>query len=209
MYTVKIIADPDSLYKERVEKIDFSKLRNSIFSVSHKSLPLVDIEGEQIYGQYKKSRHYKAEKASRVALLKEFKESTGFIHIAAHASRSSENPLFSRIMFSDGVLFPFDFIGEGIAAELVTLSGCQTAAPGLNYGNTFSLAKAFYRAGSRYVLASLWPVDDKVTMLFMNEFYKQLSQTKNIKVAYLQAVQYISTEIEDPAYWGAFILIGN
>lgn len=208
-YNVKIITDPLSLNKETVEKVNFAKLRNSIFSVSHESLPLVEVEGDKIYSIFNKSSYYKKQKANTASLKNELKESTGFIHIAAHASRSSENPLFSRILLSDGVLFPFDLFGQGIQAELVTLSGCQTAAPGLNYGNTFSLAKAFYRAGSRFVLASLWPVDDKVTMLFMNEFYNQLSQEKSVEIAYNNAILYISEQIVDPAYWGAFILIGK
>ncbi len=208
-YAVKIITDPLSLQKETAQKIDFSKLHNSIFAVSHESLPLVEVEGDKIFSKYKKSNYYKKQNANTKAFKKELSESSGFIHIAAHASRSSENPLFSRIMFSDRVLFPFDLYGQGIKTELVTLSGCQTAAPGLNYGNTFSLAKAFYRAGCRYVLASLWQVDDNVTMLFMNEFYSQLSKNNNVEKAYYNAVQYISKQIVDPAFWGAFILIGN
>lgn len=208
-YTVKIITDPLSLQREKVEKIDFSKLHNSIFSVSHESLPLVEVEGDAIHSYFKDSSYYKNNTATTQAFKKELFKSTGFLHIAAHASRSSENPLFSRIMFSDRVLFPFDLYGQGSKAELVTLSGCQTAAPGLNYGNTFSLAKAFYRAGCRFVLASLWPVDDNITMLFMKEFYRQLAHKKNVEKAYQNAIQYISKQIVDPAYWGAFILIGN
>ncbi len=208
-YAVSIITDPNSMNNNAAEKIDFSKLQNSIFSVSHESLPFVDIEGDKIHNRFKKSFCYKRQKANTLNLKRELKESTGFIHLAAHASRSSENPLFSRILLSDGVLFPFDLFGQGIQAELVTLSGCQTAAPGLNYGNTFSLAKTFYRAGSRFVLASLWPIDDKVTMMFMNEFYYQLSKIKNVEKSYTNAIQKISIQITDPAFWGAFILIGK
>ncbi len=208
-YNINIIADPQSLHGDTIEKIDFSKLKNAIFSASHESLPLVEIEGEKIQQHFKNSNLYANQDAKITTLKKACSEVNGFIHIAAHASRSSENPLFSRIMMTDGVLFPFDLYGHGIKAELVTLSGCQTAAPGLNYGNTFSLAKSFYRGGCRYVLASLWPVDDKVTMLFMNEFYHQLSQKKNIEKAYKKAIHYIAKHVQDPAYWGAFILIGN
>ncbi len=104
--------------------------------------------------------------------------------------------------------FPFDLLRTGVAAELVTLSGCQTAAPGLYYGNSFSLAKAFYQAGSRYVLATLWPVSDRLTEIFMSEFYMQLKQTGSPTRAYADALRQLQTATDHPASWAAFVLIG-
>ena len=141
-------------------------------------------------------------------LAEHLKDADGFVHIAAHASRSSENPLFSRILLSDGPLFPFDLFEGGVGEALVTLSGCQTAAPGLYYGNSFSLARAFYLAGCRFVLASLWPVSDKLSMIFMTEFYAALQQDSDIFAAYRLAVRKARCVDDNPAHWGAFILLG-
>ena len=205
---INIIPDTSALVQKRKEHTDFSILRNSIFAVSHPTIPHVKNESVKISQTFNKNVSYSDEKATCSAFTSELRNSTGFVHIATHASRSSENPLFSKLMFADGVLYPFNLFETRIKAKLVTLSGCQTAAPGLNYGNTFSLAKTFYRAGSRFVLASLWQVDDQFTMLFMNEFYKNLSQVNNVHTAYEIALKYISTRITDPSYWGAFVLIG-
>ena len=109
---------------------------------------------------------------------------------------------------SDGPFFPFDLFEIGLKAELVTLSGCQTAAPGLDYGNSFSLAKSFLQAGSRFVLASLWQVSDKVSGEFMKKFYQELKNTNNIFDSYKMAVDEISLQYENPAFWSSFVLLG-
>ncbi len=109
---------------------------------------------------------------------------------------------------SDGPFFPFDLFGCGIKAKLVTLSGCQTAAPGLNYGNTFSLAKAFNQAGSQYVLATLWSVSDSVTMTFMSELYGRLNETNDVVMSYYEAIKSLKNKVENPAFWGSFVLLG-
>jgi len=151
---------------------------------------------------------YTGDKADIGNLRKELKRAGGFVHIAAHASRSSENPLFSRIMMSDGPFFPFDLFGFGVKPRLVTLSGCQTAAPGIYYGNSFSLAKAFYLGGADFVLASLWPISDKISMIFMTEFYKALKEHKNISKAYGMALGKTCAINSNPAFWAPFVMLG-
>ena len=170
---------------------------------------MVEVEASRIGKIFKKYRLYLGDKADGHNLVKELCRPSGFAHIAAHASRSSENPLFSRILLSDGPFFPFDLFKSGIKTDLVTLSGCQTAAPGLYYGNSFSLAKAFYQAGARYVLASLWPVSDRVSLIFMTEFYERLAQGTNVFEAYKGATREIIRIIDNPAYWSSFILLGT
>ena len=183
--------------------------RNSLFAVSSDNLPLIAEEGKQIEKLFSNVKAYYNEAANRETLISELQNSDGFVHIAAHAARASENPLFSRILLGDGPFFPFDLFGSGIKARLVTLSGCQTAAPGLYYGNSFSLAKAFYQAGSRFVLASLWPVSDRLSMIFMKEFYKKLAEGDDIFSAYKTALTNTQKVVDNPAFWAAFILLGT
>ncbi|NOY88414.1 MAG: CHAT domain-containing protein, partial [FCB group bacterium] len=146
-YKIKIIVNPEELIRRKNKQFNFHKRVNSIFAVSSDMLPAIELEAERIDNFYPESLLYTQEEANLKNLTNAFKKTNGFLHIAAHASRSSENPLFSRIMMSDAPFFPFDLFGHGLKTKLVTLSGCQTAAPGLYYGNSFSLAKAFYQAG--------------------------------------------------------------
>ncbi|KAA3637700.1 MAG: CHAT domain-containing protein, partial [Calditrichaeota bacterium] len=207
MYQLKLIIDVSDI-NEPDQKVRYQDSENSIFALSSGNIPMAEQEGKAIKKKFRNAQLYCNKNVKIDNFRNALASSNGFIHIATHASRSSENPLFSRILLADDIFFPFDLTHNPINSHLVTLSGCQTAAPGLNYGNTFSLAKTFYRAGSRYVLASLWHVHDTVTMKFMTEFYKNLKVSDNVHESYQKAVNTLSKEIENPAYWGAFVLIG-
>jgi CHAT domain-containing protein len=207
-HEIRIIINPNDMRSRSTSKKNFENMRNAVFAVSSDSLPLTDAEARQIKNTFTGSQIYINEDASSNNLLKEIRKTEGFIHIAAHASRASENPLFSRILLGDGPFFPFDLFESGIRANLAILSGCQTAAPGLYYGNSFSLAKAFFQAGARHVLATLWPVSDRVSVLFMSQFYKSLKEKNNIYLSFLDAVNEIKGLTDNPAYWSSFILLG-
>ncbi|MBN2225963.1 MAG: CHAT domain-containing protein [candidate division Zixibacteria bacterium] len=206
-YEIRMIANPRDVSNRQNDGVK-TRRSGAIFAVSSDTLPSIRIEAEHISRIFGKARLYLDTAADRKHLLRELGRAGLFVHVAAHASRSSENPLFSKIFMGDGPLFPFDLFGTGIRPSLVTLSGCQTAAPGLYYGNSFSLAKAFYQAGSRFVLASLWPVSDRLSMLFMVEFYRALARTKNIYRAYTGAMETIVGMTENPMFWSSFILLG-
>jgi tetratricopeptide (TPR) repeat protein len=208
---LRLIVNPDDIMHGRNGNgpVSFARKRNAVFTVSSASLPSVDLEGQRVKNVFPRAHLYATSEADLKALKGELTAADGFIHIAAHAARTSENPLFSRILLHDGPFFPFDLFGTGIRAELTTLSGCQTAAPGLNYGNSFSLAKAFYQAGSRFVLASLWPVSDRLTMIFMSTFYQYLRKTSHVAHSYQKAVNHLQEITNQPAHWASFVLIGT
>ncbi len=206
-FQINLIVDPIDL-ENRVSPHISPKKAAAVFAVASGVYPAIDEEAAQIAKIWGKTKVYSGEEADHKTLLGQLGSGNGFVHIAAHAARSSENPLFSKILLGDGPFFPFDLFQTGINCDLVTLSGCQTAAPGLYYGNSFSLAKAFYQAGSRFVIASLWPVADKLSMHFMVEFYKSLKSEKDINKAYRSALNHTFEITDNPAFWGAFMLLG-
>ncbi len=208
-FLLKIVLNPEDLLRSNHTPVRFASSRNAIFGVRSSSLPMVEVESRQIKKEFGRSRLYLGERADCRHLNLELEQAGGFVHIATHASRSSENPLFSRILMSDGPYFPFDLFGTGINSTLVTLSGCQTAAPGLYYGNSFSLAGAFCRAGSRSVLASLWPVLDEASLYYMSTFYAWLKKTNDISDSHLHAMSTLQDSTGNPALWGSFVLIGT
>lgn len=60
-------------------------------------------------------------------------------------------------------------------ADLVTLSGCETALGEDSGGEGFiGFSQALFVAGAKSLLLSLWKVDDLATMLLMNRFYESL-----------------------------------
>jgi hypothetical protein len=93
--------------------------------------------------------------------------------------------------------------------KLVVLSACNTGLgdetnlTGLSYG----VLHAFKMAGAQKILASLWPIDDNVTCIFMRVFYEHL-----IKNDCRIALKLTQRRIQDlgyknPYYWAGFILI--
>ena len=208
LFDLRLVINPEDIVRSRGSRVDFRSGSNAVFGVSSAALPLVDLESRAIGQSFPQSRLYLGADAICAELSRELATADGFVHVAAHASRSSENPLFSRILLNDGPFFPFDLFGVGVKAQLVTLSGCQTAAPGLYYGNSFSLARAFYQAGADNVLASLWPVSDEATTAFMTEFYRYLEDTDDVFASYRGAVKKLQTLTSVAALWGAFVLLG-
>lgn len=207
-FDLRLLVNPDDLTGPRPNSHPIGAEDCAVFASSSAALPMVENEGRQIAGFFPGSRLYAGKDASSGNLMRELDRAGGFIHIAAHAARSSENPLFSRILMSDGPFFPFDLFGAGTNARLVTLSGCQTAAPGVYYGNSFSLAKIFYQSGARNVLASLWPVSDKASMMFMVEFYRMLRERSDVADAYRAAMTRAYSINDNPAFWSPFVLVG-
>jgi CHAT domain-containing protein len=60
-----------------------------------------------------------------------------------------------------------------LSAELVVLSACQSGLGRSGGGEGFiGFAQAFFLAGARSLMLSLWEVDDRATSLLMTRFYR-------------------------------------
>ncbi len=97
--------------------------------------------------------------------------------------------------------------------DLVILSACETGlGRDINNQGVFGLQRAFYIAGAKNLIMSLWSVDDDATQLLMTEFYKQWSLNSShefISKSFVKAQQEVRKKYPHPYYWGAFILLGN
>ena len=74
------------------------------------------------------------------------------------------------------------------------------------------MARAFYAAGARAVLASLWDVDDAATADFMAWFYERIGRGEPIDEALAGAKrQAIASggRMAQPYYWAAFVVSGD
>jgi CHAT domain-containing protein len=95
--------------------------------------------------------------------------------------------------------------------ELLVLSACQTATG--DDRAALGLAGIAAQAGARSVLASLWAVNDQATAQLITRFYEGLFEEQLSRAKALQAAQIELIRSPDrtahPAFWSAFILIGN
>jgi tetratricopeptide (TPR) repeat protein len=112
------------------------------------------------------------------------------IHLACHGEFNLAEPLDSLLELGPGEhLRALDVIADlRLRAELVTLSACRSGLSRVLRGDEpLGLARAFMQAGTRAVLVTLWPVDDRAARLLMALFYAQLGSTGDPAVALQQA----------------------
>jgi CHAT domain-containing protein len=143
------------------------------------------------------------------------------VHLATHGTFNRHNPLLSGLELEpgageDGRLEVHEILGLRLAAELVTLSACETAlATGyfaeIPAGDDFvGLTRAFLFAGSASVAASLWVVDDRSTLEFMQSFYRHLDGVRKAEALALAQRELYRDQgrYGHPYYWAPFVLVG-
>ncbi|MEM8642878.1 MAG: CHAT domain-containing protein [Cyanobacteria bacterium P01_G01_bin.54] len=123
---------------------------------------------------------------------------------------------------------------EAPPIELLVLSACETALG--DASAELGFAGAALQAGVKSVLASLWQVSDLGTLVLMDGFYDQLTDTEvTIKAEALRQAQlallggevsvqggflgetalpptlrpYLGTDLTHPFYWSGFTLVGS
>ena len=135
------------------------------------------------------------------------------IHLACHSNLNNALTTFQGLALEDGVLTQHEIAGMRCQSTLVTLSACTAAEGDVLPGAEMSgLVGAFFRAGSPSVLASLWPVEDKVAMPMMNALYTALKDPGVSKAEALQRAQCaIKSEprFNHPYFWAQFCLWGD
>jgi CHAT domain-containing protein len=69
------------------------------------------------------------------------------------------------------------------------------------------MQKAFFEAGSKSVIFSLWDVNDKYTSYFMRDFYEHLAEGKSKSDALRRAkLDFIKNYSANPYYWSDSVL---
>ncbi|MCL5773529.1 MAG: CHAT domain-containing protein [Firmicutes bacterium] len=149
------------------------------------------------------------------ATIEQVKTSVGngtLVHFATHGILDSRHPLFSGLVFYDGILTTSDIFSLNLKANMVVLSACNTAGGGISSGDEIvGISRAFMYAGTPTVVASLWSISDVSTVQLMKDFYRKLKQGESKAAALQEAQKYMmkSTEYSHPYYWAPFILIGD
>ena len=144
------------------------------------------------------------------------------VHFATHGTFHAEHPELSGIVLSlvdeagrpqEGFLRLPDLHDLSLAADLVVLSGCQTALGREIRGEGLvGLSRGFLDAGARNVIASLWQVPDRATADLMGSLYRSLLEQGAAPAAALRQAQLAVRARRgwsDPYHWASFILLGE
>jgi CHAT domain-containing protein len=158
--------------------------------------------------------------ASRTRILAEPLERYRIVHFATHAIADSRDPALSTLALSNwsadgepvpGALRVYDIAQMRFSAELVVLSGCETALGREIAGESpIGLSHAFLGSGARAVMATLWQVPDTATAALMRDFYRELLFGGNAApVALARAQMRLRSQPRwaDPYFWAGFQLV--
>jgi len=153
------------------------------------------------------------EAATTSRVLAALPEAT-WAHFACHASADLTTPSRSGLALHDATLALPDISQLHLGhAELAYLSACSTADRGVRLADeSLHLASAFQLAGFRHVIASLWPVNDRIAATAADAVYERLSDTPTADHAPI-ALHDVVLELRDkesdrPDLWAALIHSG-
>jgi len=129
------------------------------------------------------------------------------LHLSCHAKFEAGFPRFSRLMLADDNLLVTEVYNLDLNADLVTLSACETGLGGLTNGDEVEgLTRAFMRAGTPSVIASLWEVDAVSTSELFLKFYEgEGDKMKRLRDAQIE----IMKKYGHPYYWAGFVMFGE
>ena len=133
------------------------------------------------------------------------------LHFATHAYEDPSSPTRGGLVLSgsEPLLSPARVESLGVAADLVTLSGCSTLGSTAYSGEgTFGLARAFLVSGSRTVISTRWNVSDRAAARFMQEFYAGLRSGANRDASLAGARKRLLSEGFPPRDCWAFMVLG-
>jgi CHAT domain-containing protein len=141
-----------------------------------------------------------------------------WLHIACHGKVDEDRPAYSALLLAkdkqgreDGQLQVHEVFGLRLQAEMVALSACETGlGKEIRGEGLVGLTQAFFYAGARSLIVSLWQVSDRSTEKLMVQLYQALKNGSHKSEALRQAkLALLHDEVfAHPYYWSPFILVG-
>lgn len=206
------LAKPTDL--TRLSRVAGEPIENVVaFANASGDLPAAQAEGKAITAMFPKARLFETEQATKANFFS-YGSGAQVLHLATHGEWNLDDSLKNYLTMADSEKVAQEEIFQLTLdnTSMVILSACNTAmGEGSEGGYMASLAEAFWLAGSRSVVASLWAVDDGSTALLMETFYQHLKAGDD-KAEALRAAQLAvrsQPRFQHPYYWAGFVLFGE
>lgn len=141
------------------------------------------------------------------------------VHFAAHATPGGPGPdhvdrsgvfLAGGAEDEDGWLQYREIVELDFDDQAVVLSTCHGARGSLVHGEgVLDLARSFFQAGARSVVASLWRLDDRRAAAFFDRFYHHLARGDSLAGAlHRTRAEQIAAGVPASA-WAGIVLVGD
>ena len=203
------------------QKLAASKTRGRTFVYRKDLAPLPGAREEaETAGRYFCSTIMTGSNATETAFKKEAPR-YAILHLAMHTIINNENPLYSKLAFSedtdsldDGLLNTYEIYNLKLRARLAVLSSCNSGNGIYSKGEgVISLGRAFMYAGCPSILMSLWKIEDKSSVELIRDFYQELSKGKRIDESLREAKLRFLSDADPltahPYFWSGYAAIGN
>jgi CHAT domain-containing protein len=158
----------------------------------------------------------KADDASEHSLKAADLSSFGLLYFAAHAVVDNLKPERSAVLLTpgspeeDGMLQIREIVELELDGRVVVLTACRSASGALLEGEgVVGLARAFFVAGARAVIGSLWPLQDDEAARLMQEFSRHLARGSSLGEALTAARTARMRAGDPPAAWAGIVLLGD
>ncbi len=145
------------------------------------------------------------------------------VHIATHGIAFSGIPELSALVLSeesssdeeDRYLKIQEIENLHIPSEFVFLSACETGTGRIYAGDgILGLSQAFFQAGVKGIVVTLWQIADQGTNLIVESFYdnvnKGMSYTDSLRKVKIDCINgALGNDLTNPFYWAAFVNYGD
>lgn len=180
-------------------------------------LPAVDDELAAVLAAWPGpgERRFEDEATRTTVLAAASRSDLALLHIASHGQLIASRGLAAHVKLWDGNLLLPEIMGLGLAGALTVLSACDGAAADVLPGEeVLSLTWAFLAGGAGAVVASLWPLSDRLAPAVMARFYAELRGGHDPALALTRAQRaMIQGGGEDgeagPQVWAALQVVGG
>jgi len=118
------------------------------------------------------------------------------LHFSCHGEFEPDTPLNSVLHIGPNETLTGQEIIDNLRlrCKLVTLSACESGLSRVKRGDElYGLIRAFLYAGAAAILATLWRVDERSTVIFVEKFYQQIQQGVPYATALKEAQLYLKT----------------
>jgi CHAT domain-containing protein/tetratricopeptide (TPR) repeat protein len=214
-----IVAPSAAVYSEALKRRETRVSASELLLVAQPrrgDVPLDTGEAEEITPLYAKVTRLTGAVASRAALTRDVIDAN-VLHFAGHGitdARAGSALLLASSAGDSGIVDTRDIAALSLpVARTVVLAACSTAAARARSGRegVDSVARAFLAAGAPSVIATLWPIDDRLAAPMFVRIHRRLargvSAADAVREAQLDAIRGAAPL--PPSIWAAIQTIGS
>jgi CHAT domain-containing protein/tetratricopeptide (TPR) repeat protein len=200
----------------RGRRVDNGRPRTLVVAMSEtpgaKPLGSADAEAELVRSRFPDALLLRNREATRDRVLAEMRDHE-WVHFACHGVVDHDVPSRGRLLLHDHEKRPLtaaDIAALDLTgATLAYLSSCATARTGPRHADeAIHLASACQLAGFPDVIATLWPIPDRVAQEFTSDAYAELGSAPAAHVVHAATRSARAKYPNLPGLWSAYVHMG-